>query len=109
MKRTLTLCTVAATVAKSGLAFAQTAQAAAVTITSGTAWTDTAGSPLQAHGEGVFQVGSTFYLVGEDKSAGATFTAVACYSSTDLAHWTRQVNALSQGSSDLAAGRIVER
>ena len=40
----------------------------------------------------------------------ATFTAVACYSSTDLVHWTRQTDALSrQASGDLAAGRIVER
>ncbi len=56
-------------------------------------------------------------MVGEDKSAGSTFTAVACYSSTDLVRWTRQSNALSrqsnalsrQSSGDLAAGRIVER
>ena len=35
---------------------------------------------------------------------------MACYSSTDLVHWTRQANALSrQASGDLAAGRIVER
>src|SRR5436190_7410201 len=110
MKRTLTVCALTATLALSGLMSAQTSQAAAVRITSGTAWTDTGGGSLQAHGEGIFTVGSTYYMVGEDKSAGATFTAVACYSSTDLAHWTRQVNALSrQGSGDLAAGRIVER
>jgi Ricin-type beta-trefoil lectin domain/Glycosyl hydrolases family 43 len=73
-------------------------------------WTDSAGNRLQAHGAGIFSVGSTYYMVGEDKSAGATFTAVACYSSTDLVHWTRQANALSrQASGDLAAGRIVER
>src|SRR4051794_41981732 len=75
-----------------------------------TAWTDTAGNRLQAHGAGIFRVGSTYYMVGEDKSAGSTFTAVACYSSTDLVHWARQGNALSrQSSGDLAAGRIVER
>src|SRR5690349_5606278 len=86
------------------------AQAATVTVNPGTAWTDTAGNRLQAHGVGVFTVGSTYYMVGEDKSAGATFTAVACYSSTDLVHWTRQTDALSrQASGDLAAGRIVER
>src|SRR5690349_6010511 len=86
------------------------AQAATVTIAPGTIWTDTAGNRLQAHGAGVFTVGSTYYMVGEDKSAGATFTAVACYSSTDLVHWTRQTDALSrQASGDLAAGRIVER
>src|SRR5690349_8410559 len=68
MRRTLTVSVVAATLALSGLMFAQTSQAAAVTITSGTAWTDTAGSPLQAHGEGIFKVGSTYYMVGEDKT-----------------------------------------
>src|SRR3954465_14572228 len=86
------------------------ARAATATITPATTWTDTAGNRLQAHGAGIFTVGTTYYLVGEDKVAGSTFTAVACYSSTDLVHWTRQVNALSrQGSGDLAAGRIVER
>lgn len=104
----------ALTVAAAGtlalLAPSARAQAVTATITPGVTWTDTAGNRLQAHGVGIFQVGSTYYLVGEDKSAGATFTAVACYSSTDLVHWTRQVNALSrQPSGDLAAGRIVER
>ena len=92
------------------LAFAYPAGAVSATITPGVQWTDTSGNRLQAHGAGVFTVGSTYYLVGEDKSAGATFTAVACYSSPDLVHWTRQTDALSrQGSGDLAAGRIVER
>jgi hypothetical protein len=92
------------------LAVTQSASAATATLTPGTMWTDTAGQRLQAHGAGIFTVGSTYYMVGEDKSAGSTFTAVACYSSTDLVHWTRQSNALSrQASGDLAAGRIVER
>ncbi len=92
------------------LALNGSASAAVATVTPGTMWTDTAGNRLQAHGAGVFTVGSTYYMVGEDKSAGATFTAVACYSSTDLVHWTRQTDALSrQASGDLAAGRIVER
>jgi hypothetical protein len=86
------------------------AQAATATIVPGTMWTDTAGNRLQAHGAGIFTVGSTYYMVGEDKVAGSTFTAVACYSSTDLVHWTRQANALSrQTSGDLGPGRIVER
>ncbi|GIF04823.1 ricin-type beta-trefoil lectin domain protein [Actinoplanes siamensis] len=89
---------------------APAAEAATAAVIPGTMWTDTAGNRLQAHGAGVFTVGSTYYMVGEDKVAGSTFTAVACYSSTDLVHWTRQVNALSrQSSGDLAAGRIVER
>lgn len=100
---------VALTVAM-GSVVASPAMAATVTITPGTSWTDTAGHPLEAHGAGVFAAGGSYYMVGEDKSAGATFTAVACYSSSDLVHWTRQANALSrQQSGDLAAGRIVER
>jgi Ricin-type beta-trefoil lectin domain/Glycosyl hydrolases family 43 len=92
------------------LAGPRAAEAATATITPGAMWTDTAGNRLQAHGVGVISVGSTYYMVGEDKIAGSTFTAVACYSSTDLVHWTRQANALSrQPSGDLAAGRIVER
>ena len=83
---------------------------ATATITPGTMWTDSSGNRLQAHGAGIFSDGSTYYMVGEDKTAGSTFTAVACYSSADLVHWTRQANALSrQSSGDLAAGRIVER
>ena len=86
------------------------ARAATATITPAITWTDTAGNRLQAHGVGIFTVGSTYYMVGEDKITGSTFTAVACYSSTDLAHWTRQANALSrQSSGDLGPGRIVER
>jgi len=98
-----------------GVAFAvpaviEPAEAATVAIAPGTMWTDTSGNRLEAHGAGIFTVGSTYYMVGEDKQAGATFTAVACYSSTDLVHWTRQADALSrQASGDLSAGRIVER
>jgi hypothetical protein len=92
------------------LVFPGAAEAATATVVPGTMWTDTAGNRLQAHGAGILRVGSTYYMVGEDKVAGSTFTAVACYSSTDLVHWTRQANALSrQASGDLGPGRIVER
>jgi hypothetical protein len=106
----LAACAVTAVATLAVVVGAQPAQAATATVVPGTMWTDTAGNRLQAHGVGIFTVGATYYMVGEDKSAGSTFTAVACYSSTDLVHWTRQVNALSrQSSGDLAAGRIVER
>lgn len=86
------------------------AHAAPVEIKPGAVWTDTAGGRLQAHGAGILKDGGTYYMVGEDKTAGQTFTAVACYSSTDLANWTRQPNALTrQPSGDLAADRVVER
>ncbi|GAB3083722.1 RICIN domain-containing protein [Micromonospora schwarzwaldensis] len=93
---------------------ASPALAAPATLTPGAIWYDTSGARLQAHGAGIFKVGSLYYLVGEDKTAGSTFTAVACYSSTDLVTWTRRPNALvrgqaDNGTGDLAAGRIVER
>jgi hypothetical protein len=108
--RLLVAFVVSIVVVLASLAGVPAAQAATATIAPGTMWTDTAGNRLQAHGVGVFTVGSTYYMVGEDKVAGSTFTAVACNSSTDLVHWTRQANALSrQGSGDLGPGRIVER
>ncbi|GIG63529.1 glycoside hydrolase [Longispora fulva] len=86
------------------------AHASGVTLNPGTPMYDGGGDILQARGAGLFKVGSTYYMVGEDKTAGATFTAVSCYSSPDLSHWTFLGNALSQQpSGDLAAGRIVER
>jgi hypothetical protein len=110
LSRVLAASAAAAGTALAVLVGALPADAATATVTPGTMWTDTAGNRLQAHGVGIFTVGSTYYMVGEDKSAGSTFTAVACYSSTDLVHWARQGNALSrQSSGDLAAGRIVER
>jgi hypothetical protein len=109
-RRLLTAAAVTAATLLALLAVIRPAEAATVTITPGTMWTDTAGNRLQAHGAGIFTVGSTYYMVGEDKKAGGTYTAVACYSSTDLTHWTRQTDALSrQASGDLAAGRVVER
>jgi hypothetical protein len=58
--------------------------------------------------------GATWYAFGEDKagenSTDAFFQDIPCYSSTDLAHWTRQGQALSkQTSGDLGPNRIVER
>ncbi|MFE1885365.1 RICIN domain-containing protein [Streptomyces diastatochromogenes] len=90
------------------------AQAATATFTVGAARTDTAGNTLQLHGLGIIKVGGTWYGFGEDKtgktSSDATFQAVACYTSTDLANWTRQSNALTlQSSGDLGPNRIVER
>jgi hypothetical protein len=79
-------------------------------VVPGAPMTDTDGEILQARGAGVFQVGSTYYLVGEDRTAGPTYTAVACYSSENLVDWTREDDALGlEPSGDLAAGRVVER
>lgn len=53
-------------------------------------WNDNRGKPIQAHGGGIIKVSNTYYWFGEDRSKdndpGKRY--VACYSSTDLAHWT---------------------
>ena len=89
------------------------ASAAEVTISPGTAWTDTQGKPIQAHGGGMIKVGSTWYWFGEDKTGesqdNAVFQNVPCYSSTDLAHWTFVANVLTrQKSGDLGPNRVIE-
>ena len=64
-------------------------------IDPGAVWPDDRGQHIQAHGGGVVRVGQTFYWFGEDRSRsnppGRKY--VACYSSSDLLHWTfrRQV------------------
>ena len=70
---------------------------------------DDRGSIAQLHGIGVQRVGGHWYAWGEDKTAGDRFTAVACYRSTDLAHWEYVGDALAAGEGDLAPDRIVER
>src|SRR5438552_19051588 len=90
------------------------ASAAEVTISPGTAWKDTQGHPIQAHGGGMIKVGATYYWFGEDKTGesqdNAVFQNVPCYSSTDLAHWTFEANELTrQASGDLGPNRVIER
>ncbi|MEV6008859.1 family 43 glycosylhydrolase [Streptomyces sp. NPDC051976] len=76
----------------------------------GAAWSDQNGALAQLHGVGILKDGSTYYAYGEDKSAGGTYTAVACYSSSDLASWTRHSDSLSrQDSGDLGPNRVIER
>jgi hypothetical protein len=114
LRRTLLVAAVAVlAVAGAGLV-PYTASAATVAITPGTAWKDTQGHPIQAHGGGMIKVGATYYWFGEDKtgeSAGSSpFRNVPCYSSTDLAHWTFEANVLTrQASGDLGPNRIIER
>jgi hypothetical protein len=89
---------------------AEPASAASVTITPGAVWTDTSGNTIEAHGEGMIKVGSTYYWLGEDKTTGALFQNVKCYSSTDLKNWTFVRNVLTrQSNGDLGPNRIVER
>ena len=90
------------------------AQAASVTFTTGADRTDQNGNTLQLHGLGIVKVGDTWFGFGEDKtgrtSADTSFQNISCYSSTDLANWTFERQALSrQAGGDLGPSRIVER
>lgn len=68
------------------------------------------GEHLQAHGAGLIQVNGTYYMIGEDKSGGHSFSNVNCYASTDLVRWTFAGALLSRTSSgDLGPNRVVER
>jgi len=82
----------------------------AVTITPGSVWKDTQGNVIQAHGEGIIEVGGTYYWLGEDKTNGSAFQNVKCYSSSDLGNWTFVSNVLTrQASGDLGPNRVIER
>jgi hypothetical protein len=90
------------------------ATAAPATITPGAVWNDQNGNFLQLHGLGIIKVGSTWYGFGEDKlgesSSTASFKNIPCYSSTNLATWTYNREALTrQSSGDLGPNRVVER
>ena len=92
------------------LTFSSLARASLQIIPGGT-WTGTnTGQHIQAHGAGVIQVGSTYYLIGEDKTQGSAFQNVNCYSSTNLVDWGYVGALLSkQASGDLGPNRVVER
>ncbi|MFI1093388.1 family 43 glycosylhydrolase [Streptomyces sp. NPDC020917] len=82
----------------------------AVNVVPAGAWSDQNGNLAQLHGVGILKDGGTYYAFGEDKVAGGTYTAVACYSSTDLVSWTRHADALGrQADGDLGPNRVVER
>ncbi len=85
MKRILAF-GVALAVAAGFVAAAAPAQAAPVTITNGTQFTDTGGNVVHAHGGGVLKVGAYYYWFGENRNANNTFRAVSVYRSTDLRH-----------------------
>jgi len=78
-------------------------------IEPGTTFTDDRGRVAQLHGIGVLRIGDRYVAWGEDKAAGGTYTAVACYSSPDLATWRYEGDSLGLGDGDLAPGRVVER
>ncbi|WP_286158122.1 RICIN domain-containing protein [Streptomyces sp. CB03911] len=86
-----------------------TAQAATVTITNGTQFSDTAGNPVQAHGGGVIKVGQYYYWFGEDRNADNTFRYVSVYRSKDLKSWEFRNHALTQAADPELGYAIIER
>lgn len=70
---------------------------------------DDRGRVAQLHGIGVQRVGERWFAWGEDKTAGSTFTAVACYSTEDFATWRFEGNALEAADGDIGPDRVVER
>ncbi|OLN81133.1 hypothetical protein CCHL11_09529 [Colletotrichum chlorophyti] len=85
---------------------------ATLQIIPGATWTATnTGRHVQAHGAGITQVGSTYYLIGEDKTNGSAFQNINCYSSSNLVEWTYVGALLSRtaDAGDLGPGRVVER
>ncbi|KFX99267.1 hypothetical protein V495_05725 [Pseudogymnoascus sp. VKM F-4514 (FW-929)] len=84
---------------------------ATLQIIPGSTWTAKGTNQhVQAHGGEIIQVGSTYYLIGENKLDGSSFQSINCYSSTDLVQWTFVNELLSlQSSGDLGPSRVVER
>jgi hypothetical protein len=72
-------------------------------------FTDTTGNIAQLHGVGIQYFDGVYYAWGEDKRAGQTFSAVACYSSTNLVEWAFAGNALEKSAGELGADRVIER
>ncbi|KAI5790273.1 glycosyl hydrolase [Geopyxis carbonaria] len=84
---------------------------ASLQVVSGGSWTSpTTGLHIQAHGAGVIKVGSTYYMVGENKIDGGSFQSIRCYSSSNLVEWSFVGSLLTlQSSGDLGPSRVVER
>ncbi|GAA4908295.1 RICIN domain-containing protein [Streptomyces coeruleoprunus] len=88
---------------------APAAHAAPVAVVNGTQFTDTAGSPLHAHGGGVIKVGAHYYWFGENRNADNTFRHVSAYRSTDLKNWEFRNHVLTQATHPELAVANIER
>lgn len=92
------------------LSTAGPAQAAPQTITNGTQFTDTSGSPVHAHGGGILKVGSYYYWFGEHRNAADnTFRYVDAYRSTDLKNWEFRNHVLTEATDPELATANIER
>src|SRR3954451_18430350 len=81
-------------------------------------WKDTSGNPIYSQGGGVLKVGSTYYWYGVKyngavsyynnpaggKNSNSSFNAITIYSSSDLANWKFEGNAVT--SAELSGGWI---
>ncbi|KAK1997123.1 glycosyl hydrolase family 43 protein [Colletotrichum falcatum] len=85
---------------------------AALSIVPGATWTATnTGEHVQAHGAGIIEENGVYYMIGEEKTDGALFQAVNCYSSTNLVEWSFEGRLLTrtEETGDLGPNRIIER
>jgi hypothetical protein len=81
-------------------------------IRPGEVWPDDRGQHVQSHGGGIVKLGATWYWFGEDRSQSndPAKRYVACYSSTDLAHWTFRNQVVQQADPEnLGPGWVLER
>ncbi|WP_237557721.1 MULTISPECIES: RICIN domain-containing protein [Streptomyces] len=84
-------------------------QAASVTVTNATQFTDITGAVVHAHGGGVIKVGSYYYWFGENRHPDNTFKAVSVYRSADLKTWEFRNNVLTPASDPELAVANIER
>lgn len=61
--------------------------AASVKIPVGVQMKDTADNLIQAHGAGMIQVGSYYYMFGENRNPDWSFKAISMYRSSDFKNW----------------------
>jgi hypothetical protein len=109
LRRALTLVLAAVLSVSALLIIGSPAQAAQVTVTNATQFTDTTGAVVHAHGGGVIKVGTYYYWFGENRNADNTFKAVSAYRSTDLKTWEFRNNVLTQASDPELAVANIER
>jgi hypothetical protein len=82
------------------------------TIRPGEVWPDDRGQHIQAHGGGILKFSDTYFWFGEDRSQDLSRDKryVACYSSTDLAHWTFRNRVVQvTDPANLGRGWVLER
>jgi len=92
--------------------YSAAAQSVPTPIKPGEPWLDNRGQLIQAHGGGIVKLRDTYFWFGEDRSQtnDPDKRYVACYSSTDLTHWTFRNQVVSIASpEDIGKGFIFER